>query len=102
MNYDTQEGSTTKFILTISNPDGELPALSSAVTKEIIVQRPDKTDKTYRASFVTDGSDWKIYAIAPAADLDQDDVYFMQAKLTYSGDRVFYSEPESFNVGKNP
>jgi len=102
MTNDIQAGSAAKLILTIDNPDGQLPELSSVITKEIIVEFPDKTKKRYAASFVTDGSDWKIYVIMPSDDNTQNDVHSLRAYLDYGDGLNYYSEPETFLVGKNP
>jgi hypothetical protein len=99
MIFDIMEGSTAKIILTIDNPDGELPDLSTASEMQIIVKYPDKTKKTYVGVLYTDGSDWKIYALTAAADFDQDDVYYVRAHIEYSGGLEYNSEYESFTVG---
>jgi len=74
--------------------------ISSATTKNIIIEKPDNTLITASATFLTDGKDGLIYYRTVAGDLNQAGVYNVQAYIvmpTFTG----YTTPISFTVYAN-
>ena len=74
----------TQFILTIKDQDGAVVNLASSLTKEIIFLKPDLSSHTKTASFVTDGSDGKIYYTAASGDIEQDGFWRIQGRVTFA------------------
>jgi len=74
--------------------------ISTASTKNILIEKPDDSVLTVSGSFVTDGEDGLLYHITSATDLDQEGIYNVQAYIvisSFSG----YSTPISFTVYPN-
>jgi hypothetical protein len=73
---------------------GQVSDISSATTKEMIFQRPDGTALTTSASFVTDGTDGKIYYKTVSGDLDQAGIWYVQSYIAmpdFTGDTSIVS-----------
>ncbi len=74
--------------------------ISSASTKTIIIEKPDSTIISASATFLTDGTDGKIYYRTVIGDLNQAGTYNVQSYLEMS-DFIGYSTPVSFTVYAN-
>jgi hypothetical protein len=73
----------TVFTITIKDGSSAVD-VSTATTKEILVTKPDGTEVTWAASFVTSGADGKIkYTTASAGDLNQVGAYRIQAHIVF-------------------
>lgn len=88
-----------QFILTITEDSSALD-ISLATTKEIIIQTPSGTSTTYTATFLTDGTDGKIYYTSVDGDLDNIGQHKIQAKVVLSGG-TYKSTIEKFKVKAN-
>jgi len=71
----------TIFELTLMD-DTVVVDVSTAITKEIIFEKPDKTTTVQTASFTTDGTDGKIRYVVISGDLDQIGSWRIQGKVT--------------------
>lgn len=74
--------------------------ISSATTKNIIIERPDNTIITAMGSFMTNGTDGLLYYRTVAGDLNQAGIYNAQAYIempTFTG----YTTPTNFTVYSN-
>jgi methionine-rich copper-binding protein CopC len=89
----------TKFLVTIKDGSSAVN-ISSASTKEIIIQKPSGTKITATATFDSDGTDGKIYYVTVADDLDEAGSYKLQGKVIIS-DGTFYTDITSFKVHRN-
>lgn len=69
-----------RLIVTIFEDDAALN-ISTASSKNIIVKKPDGTTSTFTATFLTDGSDGKVYYDTVAGDLDQSGLYKIQGAI---------------------
>ena len=74
--------------------------ISTATVKQIIIDKPDGTNLTRSASYVTDGVDGKLYYLTVLGDFDQAGTYRCQAKINMPGFSG-YSSPTSFTVNAN-
>ena len=89
----------TKFLVTITDGSSAVD-VSSASTKQIIIQKPSGTKITGTATFNSDGTDGKIHYVAIADDLDEAGSYKLQGKVIIS-DGTFYTDITSFKVYRN-
>jgi hypothetical protein len=89
----------TKFLVTIKDGSSAVN-ISSASTKEIIIQKPSGTKITATATFDSDGTDGKIHYVTVADDLDEAGSYKLQGKVIIS-DGTFYTDITSFKVYRN-
>jgi hypothetical protein len=89
----------TLFTLTISDA-GTAVDLSSATTKEIVLQKPDGTTAHKAAAFVTSGADGKLKYTTVANDLDQAGAWLIQAHVVLSTGE-WRSEVDGFEVYGN-
>jgi len=90
----------TMFIFTVVE-DGEPLDISSATTKDIILARKDKSYFTVDGSFLTSGSDGKLYYITeddPAIDMKGD--WKAQLYLEMPGGK-WHTSIAQFSVGEN-
>ena len=74
--------------------------ISSATTKNIIIEKPDNSLITTSGSFFTDGKDGLLYYRTVIGDLDQVGVYNVQAYIempNFTG----YTTPINFTVYQN-
>jgi hypothetical protein len=90
----------TTFRLTILDCTDSFIDVSSALTKEIIFQKPDRTSVTKAALFFTDGSDGIIQYVTVADDLDMTGKWRIQAKVTLPTG-TWSSNIEAFKVYPN-
>jgi hypothetical protein len=90
----------TAFRLTILDCTDSFIDVSSALTKEIIFQKPDGTSVTKTASFYTDGSDGVIQYVTVADDLDTTGKWKIQAKVALTTG-TWSSNIETFRVYSN-
>ena len=89
----------TKFLVTITDGSSAVD-VSSASTKQIIIQKPSGTKLTPAAAFDDDGTDGKISYTTVADDLDEAGSYKLQGKVVIS-DGTFYTDITSFKVHRN-
>lgn len=81
--------------------DGYVPLdISTASVKQIIIDKPDGTNLARSASFVTDGTDGKLYYLTVAGDFDQAGTYKTQSFVTIPGFSG-YSSITTFEVYAN-
>ena len=80
--------------------DGAVVDVSSATTKEIILEKPDGSTVTKTAAFVTDGTDGKIKYTTIAGDLDQVGRWRIQGRIISSSGN-WPSEAGTFRVKAN-
>jgi hypothetical protein len=59
--------------------------ISQAVTKEIIVQRPDGTTFTRSAVNTTNGTDGLMFIATIAGDITLEGTYYLQGRIAFSG-----------------
>lgn len=90
----------TAFRLTILDCDAVAIDISSAITKEILFQKPDGTSITQTATFLTDGTDGIVQYVTIANDLDQTGKWKIQAKVTLPTG-TWSSNIETFRVYSN-
>lgn len=90
----------TRFLATIKDENCTVIDISTATVKNIIFQKPDGTKVTKTASFLTDGSDGKIYYDSIADDIDQRGMWQLQGYIEMSG-ATWYSNTYSFKVSRN-
>jgi hypothetical protein len=74
----------TQFILTIKDQDGNIVDLSTCLSKSVIFQKPDLSSHTKAATFVTNGSDGKIYYTATSGDIEQDGFWRIQGRVEFA------------------
>jgi hypothetical protein len=84
----------------VKDTDGAVVDISTATTKQIILQKPDETTLTCNCSFYTDGTDGIIQYITQDGDLDQAGIWLLQTYIVMSGDE-FRSGVISFKVRRN-
>lgn len=80
--------------------DGAVLDISSATVKQIILQTPTGVSTTYTASFVTDGTDGKIYYETVSGELNIAGTWKTQGKIVISGG-TYRSPVQSFRVNNN-
>jgi len=91
----------TNLLITLEIKEGYAPLnISSATTKNIIIEKPDDTIITTTGSFITDGSDGLLYYRTSATDINQAGIYNVQAYLVMP-DFTGYSTPVSFTAYAN-
>ena len=74
----------TRLLLTMNDCDGAID-ISTASTKQLILEKPDGTTATETLSFLTDGSDGKVYYDFVLDDLDQVGSWGYQVKIVMTG-----------------
>jgi hypothetical protein len=89
----------TVFEITLKDCDTPVN-VSTATTKQIIFQKPDKTNLTKTATFSTDGSDGKIRYVTVASDLSVKGTWKIQAKVVMPSG-TWSSNIETFKVYEN-
>lgn len=90
----------TLFKLTVKDEDSSVVNLSSASTKEILIEKPDTTVLTKTASFTTDGTDGLIEYNTISGDIDTIGKYKIQGKVILSGS-TWYTDIKTFYVNDN-
>jgi hypothetical protein len=91
----------TVFELTITETTGTVVDVSTATSKSILFQKPDKTKVSKTATFTTDGSDGKIQYTAVDGDIDTIGEWSMQGYVELASGGKFHSEITTFEVNRN-
>jgi len=89
----------TEFEVTIVDENDAVIDVSTAITKQIIFEKPDRSILTKSAQLSTDGSDGKIKCFSVAGDIDQ---YTTDRLWKIQGRAVFASEEWSSEIGEFP
>lgn len=89
----------TVFIGTISDDSGII-SLVTAVTKQIILLKPDGTNVTADASFYTDGTDGKLTYTTQAGDINMCGKWRIQWYVTFA-DGSWKTDIKTFKVYDN-
>jgi len=89
----------TVFEITVQD-GGSVIDISSATTKDIIFEKPDRTNLTKTGSFTTDGTDGKIRYTTAADDLDAVGVWQIQAKIVMPSG-TWHTNIGEFRVHRN-
>lgn len=66
-----EEAAVGVRLIAVLQQDGQDLDISDATTREICIRSPNGIDKTLTASFVTDGTDGRIYYDTIVTDLDE-------------------------------
>lgn len=74
-----QDNGDTRLIITVLDADGAPVDLSRASFIGMKIKYPDLAPRDVDASFITDGTDGKIYFTTENETLDQAGYYFLQA-----------------------
>jgi hypothetical protein len=82
----------------VVDSDGDAVDLTLALTKNIIISKPDGSQVTKSASFVNTGSDGLIRYYTTANDLDLVGLYEYQGYIELSGVFTGHTEASSFEV----
>ena len=88
-----------RLILTIYEDDAILD-ISTSTAKSIIIRKPNGEILTVTATFLTDGSDGKIYYDTVSGDLDQSGMYKIQGSLLINSG-IYKSSVKMFRVECN-
>lgn len=75
------------IVLTITDADGDAVDISTATTRQYVIEKPDGTVVTKTAAFATDGTDGKLSWTVEAGFLDQAGTYLIEAVVS-GGDLV--------------
>jgi hypothetical protein len=75
-------------------------SISTATVKNIIIKKPDDTLMTKSGTFLTDGTDGRIYYMTSGSDLNMAGTYGVQAYISMP-DFTGYSTPTEFSVDAN-
>ena len=70
----------TVFQITVKDGDNTID-VSGATTKNFLFQKPDGTDVSKAASFVTDGTDGQLKYTTVTDDLDTVGTWYLQVEL---------------------
>ncbi len=81
-----QVGDEIRLIVQFVDQDGVIIDLTGASLIEIKIGYPDGDSEDHAATYLTDGSDGKIYYDTDADDLDVFGFYVIQGKATVGGD----------------
>ena len=88
-----------RIILTIME-DGEAVDISAATVKQIILRSPAGVTTTFTATFLTDGTEGKIYYETVSGDLNVAGLWKTQGKVEVSSG-TYRSDIHSFRVHSN-
>ncbi len=77
-----QDDVGTKLLMTITD-NGSVVDISSALSKEIRIVKPDDDTIDRPAVFETDGTEGKMYYIVQSGDFNQAGYYRMQGKVIF-------------------
>lgn len=86
----------TQFIITVKEDDS-IVDISSASSIIIYLKKPNGVSYEKYGSFVTDGTDGKLFYTSVYGDFDAPGLYKLQAKLTMGGS-TYHSNLETFKV----
>ena len=91
----------TRFLFTIQDCNSTDPVdVSTASSVEIVFQKTDGSTDTKVGSFLTDGTDGKVYYDTLAGDIDQVGYWKVQGKVNFPTG-LFYSDIHRFQVFAN-
>jgi DUF4097 and DUF4098 domain-containing protein YvlB len=91
----------TKFLFTVQDCDDVNPLdVSTASSIEIMFKKPDGSLLTVVGTFLTDGTDGKVYYDTVSGDIDQIGYWKVQGKVTFPTG-LFYSDIHKFQVYSN-
>lgn len=88
-----------RLIVTIYEDDAVLN-ISTASSKSIIIRKPDGVIITATATFLTDGSDGKIYYDSVSGDLDTPGLYKIQGAIVINSG-TYKSSIQMFRIDCN-
>jgi len=71
--------------------DGAALDISSSTAQNILVLKPDGSTETWVAEFDDDGVDGVIAYTTTSGDIDMPGIWYLQAKLSYSGAEVTFA-----------
>ena len=63
--------------------------ISTASSMKFLVLKPDGTTTTWTAEFADDGADGVIQYTTVSGDLDQSNIWYIQAQITFASGVVF-------------
>ena len=89
----------TQFLLTVKDGSSAVD-ISSATTKQVIIQKPSGDKITANTAFSSDGTDGKMYYNTVAGNLDEAGTYKIQGKVIIS-DGTFFTDITTFKVYRN-
>ena len=91
----------TQFIITLKDQDNAVMDISAVITKQIILKKPSGISVIKTATFVTDGTDGKIYYRAITDDLNESGDWEIQAKVITDDPYTWNSSIGEFLVEDN-
>lgn len=95
-------GSTVRLVARLVDDDGTAtpPPLdvSAATTKTIYLTDPNGVTTAHAATFLTDGSDGKIYYKCLPTDLDTVGIWRIQGFVAFASGDEYSSDEETFEV----
>lgn len=89
----------TQLIVAVYD-DGDIVNISGALSKTIILKKPDDSVSNKSASLLTDGTDGKMVYTSVAGDFDQVGKYKIQGQVIFASG-TFYTGIGSFSVNCN-
>lgn len=98
--YEIHVGNIGTALRLLVQDEAGVVDISSAVTLEITLWKPDTTTSVKTAVLVTDGTDGLMEYVTQAADLDQAGVWKIQGKVVFAGS-TFYTLVNNFRVYAN-
>ena len=91
----------TRFLFTIQDCDSTDPVdVSTASSVEIVFKKPNGTNLVVAGTFLTDGTDGKVYYDTANGDIDQIGYWKVQGKVNFPTG-LFYSDIHKFQVFAN-
>ena len=90
----------TDFVVTLYDGSTALD-VSAASSITVYLTKPSGEVLTKTASFVTDGTDGQIKVSSADGDLDEPDVWHIQAKITLVNGNAWYTDVSRFRVHSN-
>ena len=91
----------TRFLFTIQDCDSTDPVdVSTASSVEIVFKKANGTNLVVVGTFLTDGTDGKVYYDTVAGDIDQTGYWKVQGKVNFPTG-LFYSDIHKFQVYAN-
>jgi hypothetical protein len=88
-----------QFIVTITD-NNVVEDISSASVKQLWFKKPNGTLLTKDATYVTDGTDGKIYYTSESGDLNDDGTWELQGYVV-QGSSIWYTDIQCFKVHRN-
>ena len=73
--------------------------INTTTARAIILKKPDGTEVTKSADFLTDGQDGVIHYTTEDGDIDQKGVWSYRGRVTFSPTQIYHSiDPQEFTV----